>query len=135
MLSASAKVLTSHRPLSRTGSSDAPISTLGASGREGPFQVFASANRRPSVRIQNDSDIILRFVLRGSDGKDLSMDIAPHSDGVLQADVGHYEASVLDPTGLVHSAAGDATFLEFHEYRNAFWVGDDLGRNDFHIGD
>jgi hypothetical protein len=120
------------------GSSDiaAPsTSTLSASGHEGPFEVFGSGHRKPSVRIGNESEITLRFTLRSADGRLLSMDVPPFSDKVLEADVGYYSAEVLDPSGTVKSAAGDAKFTEFNEYRASFWIGAIPGMDNFHIGD
>jgi len=137
MLSASAKIHTQPPPslLTQRSSTSKPATTLDAPGREGPFQVFASTNRKPSVRIQNNSDIILRFSLHGSDGRDFAMNIPPHADATMDVEVGHYDAEVFDPTGMVQSAAGDATFAEFREYRDSFWVGDYQDNNGFHIGD
>lgn len=62
------------------------------------------------------------------------MDIDPFSENVMEAQVGHFDAEILNPDGLVGSDAGDATFEQFHEYRAAFGIGgpDDGG---FHIGD
>lgn len=62
------------------------------------------------------------------------MDVDPFSENVMEAQVGHFDAEILNPDGLVGSEAGDATFEQFHEYRASFGIGP-VGGGGFHIGD
>jgi hypothetical protein len=112
----------------------ASSSSLGSGSQDGPFTVFDSRMKRPSIRISNTSDLYMRLALRGKGGYLKVMDIPPQSEKAMDADVGDFTAEVYDPQGITRSAVGDASFHEFHEYRAGFGVGSNVD-NSFHIGD
>ena len=101
--------------------------------QEGIFVVTSQRKKEPTVVVGNNSSVSLRLLLNPAEGKPITLDVPPNSEGHVVVPKGHYEAKVFNLDGKVQSTYGSADITEYKSYRTDFQLY--AKPRSFHIGE
>ena len=100
----------------------------------GLFVESESKAEAPELAIHNDSDVGLKMVLKGADGKVYELSAAPDQTAHLQVPAGDYALEMSSDSPYVLPNSGDATFRRHKKY-DADFVLSNEAHGPIHIGD